>query len=448
MEPIAEPSVVLAEGSYLKMLTVRINVSGKALTVDELLGQKKSIHISAFQYMVNELEGELKSIEQEQRNKKSNVPAHIQTGTETLQFLDQLVEKCKAVLKKHDAIDAKEYTQEATYRELVAEMLETKSAALSSLRLVLEDDTVRMADVSKLSLVDGRRQYLGFLERQVNYYSEDASTRDLHDREAQKICRAMGILRETVDERDADGMTRLMVAAADGEGLKAVRMLVAARANVNAAEERRGYTPLCLAAESGQADTAEVLLELKADVNVRTKTDEVPIIIAASHGHEDVIEALIDNGAHVNARNREGRSALHAAVDLGFEDAVKKLVKGKADVNLRCNQGKSPLDLAESSEQQRRWGGRSSDVANILRTAAGKSSTQCSDSNLHSKTSGGSHGTSGAHPPPPRAVTRGGGGGGGGGGRSGRSSGGGGRGRNGSRSRSGSRGRQSSGDDS
>ncbi len=366
------------------MLPVRINASGKALTVTELLEQKKNMHINTFQYMVGELGRELKSIEQDDRKEKTNEssdtesdeePVFIESEEKMQIFLDQLVKKCEAVLEKHQAIDAKEYTRDATYRELVSEMLETKDSALCSLRLILEDDTVRMDHVLTLSLVDGRRLYLGYLERLVNYYFDEDPRKK---QAAKQICKAMGILRKKVDELDVDGMTRLMVAAADGEGIKTVRMLVAAKAMVNAKDTKRGYTALCLAAESGHPETVEILLELKADVNVRAD-GHMPLTIAASQGHEDVITALVKGKANVNAKESDGRSALHIAVELGFVDAVAALTRRKADLNLRCNNGETPLAIAERDARSSppRWGVRSKEVAMLLHKSAGK--TKSSD---------------------------------------------------------------------
>ena len=358
------------------MLPVRINANGKALTVKELLEQKKNMHVNTFRYMLDELGRELRLMEQKDRANKQKAQEEVEADSDAdsddeleyleseesmQQFLDQLVDKCAAVLKKHELIDAVKYTNDATHRELVSEMLDTKSAAISSLRLTLEDPTAGVTYVAALNLWDGKRQYLGFLER--NLPADEGKERV---RKARQLCTAMGIMRSKVDEKDEDGMTRLMRAAADGEGIKCLRMLVEARADL-AAQDNFGRTPLCHAAEGGHPEAVRALVEMGADVNFVTGDDESPMTIASFQGHAHVVRILVELDAGVDTKNGEGESSLVIATRLGFVEVVSALVELKADINLKSKKGHTPLYLAEN---ERKWNEKSDKIAEILRSNA------------------------------------------------------------------------------
>ena len=130
----------------------------------------------------------------------------------------------------------------------------------------------------------------------------------------------------SADERDAEGLTLLMRAAADGAGSLVLRSLVAARAELEArdVEER---TALYFAAQGGHADVVEVLGRLGADVNAVAYQgfDATPVFIAAQEGHVDVVEALGRLGADVNRAVLDGRTPVHLAADGGHTAVIEAL---------------------------------------------------------------------------------------------------------------------------
>jgi hypothetical protein len=77
----------------------------------------------------------------------------------------------------------------------------------------------------------------------------------------------------------------------------AVRALVAKGANVNA-KWRYDQTPLFKAAERGDAEIVKILLENKADPNVRdTFYGATPLYWATDKGHTEVVRALVERDA-------------------------------------------------------------------------------------------------------------------------------------------------------
>jgi ankyrin repeat protein len=69
-----------------------------------------------------------------------------------------------------------------------------------------------------------------------------------------------------------------------------------------------GYSPLCIAAFWGYADIAKMLLEAKADVNATNKgTGWTPIHCAAFQGHGNVIRHLIEHQLDLTIKDSSGR---------------------------------------------------------------------------------------------------------------------------------------------
>ena len=81
-----------------------------------------------------------------------------------------------------------------------------------------------------------------------------------------------------------------------------------------------GWTPLHLAAFFGQRDLARLLLDRGADVNARSKSDQVardntPLHAAAANSQVDVATLLVERGADVNARDGSGFTPLALAAN-------------------------------------------------------------------------------------------------------------------------------------
>ena len=109
-----------------------------------------------------------------------------------------------------------------------------------------------------------------------------------------------------------------------------------------------GWTPLHIAAFTGNTGTAELLIARGADVNARAKTQflNVPLQTALLSGQYATAKLLLDHGADVLVRQAEGFSALHEAAQSGREDIVKLLLDHGAEVNARSNDGRTALDFA------------------------------------------------------------------------------------------------------
>jgi hypothetical protein len=369
IEPSGPPYTVEGGGGLLTMVPVRINANGKALTTEELRTQKKDMHLSAFRYLLAETARDLERITEDDR-------AHDRLARDPFRVLDLqdwlgaggraewllpgisdgarvrftvagllalIKRQCEAVLERHAAMAPERYHDDEAFRHAVAEMLETRAAAVATLRGYLEDPGVPIEAVMRDNITARHRTYLSFLERTLPAEGEARAAA------AGRLCRAMGVMQASAEEVDAEGLTLLMRAAADGAGGRVLRCLVAARADVHRSDTEEDRTPLFFAAEYGHAEAVETLARLGGDVN-RTSEPQVfdssPVWIAAQEGHTAVIEALARLGADVNKAAKDGRAPVYVAAAQGHAAAIETLGKLGADVNQANEDGGTPLMAA------------------------------------------------------------------------------------------------------
>ena len=154
-------------------------------------------------------------------------------------------------------------------------------------------------------------------------------------------------------------MTPLMRAADSGR-IENVKLLLDAKADVNAVRVSDGRTAIFWALEKQYWKIADALLDAGADVKIANKNGFTPLIFAiptfvtgGSDPNEPlkVIQKIIQAGADVNAQNkRNGASALHIAADTGNHAVVKMLIEAKADVNAKDSEGRTPLSVTRSDK--------------------------------------------------------------------------------------------------
>jgi len=108
-------------------------------------------------------------------------------------------------------------------------------------------------------------------------------------------------------------------------------------------------TPLNLAAERGQTEVAELLLNLGADPTFGDNENSQPIHLAAVNGHIPVVDLLLEDGVDIDARDDNQMTPLLFAASRGQTDMCRFLVEKGADVKAKNLTGFTALLMASIS---------------------------------------------------------------------------------------------------
>jgi hypothetical protein len=236
-------------------LQVRVNINLSARTIEEVLGQKKRRHLANFDHLIVETKRELHRIaEKEDRGMAMGRDDRIVVN-------GSIMIQIKNVRDRHESTEADRYTDDGAYRRLVTEMLDTVSMAISTLRLILENESQSLDDLSGLSLRNAHRNLISYLERSmVGLKGEERRLAAL------RVCKLRGLVRGSISEVNEAGESPLLAAAADGcMGRAAIRLLVAAGAAVDGTAART-------AGRNGHVEELAGLIEADAPLDL---ADEV-----------------------------------------------------------------------------------------------------------------------------------------------------------------------------
>ncbi|RSH78804.1 uncharacterized protein EHS24_001713 [Apiotrichum porosum] len=137
-----------------------------------------------------------------------------------------------------------------------------------------------------------------------------------------------------VEARDALGWTPLVVAAASGQS-ESARELLDAGAKVDAANDK-GQTALHYAASKGNVPMGRLLITRGADINARDRANQHPLHRAATTGNGAFLNILLraPEGrpkTRLNTADRAGNTPLHLALESGHGEAAVILIEAGAD---------------------------------------------------------------------------------------------------------------------
>lgn len=155
------------------------------------------------------------------------------------------------------------------------------------------------------------------------------------------------------------------------EGLDIIRMLLDGDANPNmqlffrpsnarGSTNTRGSTPLIRAANNGDQEMVELLLEYGADATIYMADRQTPIhaVLAGRSSEQQALELIrifytagtdIDIVALVNHREEiRGGTALHYAVRKRYNDVIRELASYGIDMNAEDQDGLTALDYTQS----------------------------------------------------------------------------------------------------
>ena len=349
VEKTGPQGVEVTQSGVVEMIPVRVNANLKTRTVEELLDQKKDMHLAAFDYLIHEIDETLHRIavenyaEDRLSSDESRDESHSVHG-----FIGRIVDQCKDVRSKHKAIMSSEYVAERNFRKIVLEMIDVKIMAISKLREWLENresSFIRFRWGSPLRT--SHRRWIAFLEKRHATCHADEK-----EASALRICKVIGLIVESVDERDAEGETSLMRCAADGKAKEFLVMLVEARADPNATRAD-GVTAMWIAAQFGRESCIESLALQKGSVTQAANDGATPIYIAAQQGFDRCIRTLSKLGADVKSGDKKGITPVHQAAMNGHTKTIELLVELNADLQARTLKGETVLETAKAKKHSK-----------------------------------------------------------------------------------------------
>ncbi len=150
---------------------------------------------------------------------------------------------------------------------------------------------------------------------------------------------------EGIDDKNREGLTPLMLAIRAGR-LDMVKCLISNRASVNQ-PDRAQHTPLIQAIEN--PEIVEHLLLSGADAQLQDIQGMTPLHWAIQKKSLESARLLIQYGARMNVRNNAGDTPLLMAVKNGCSGVDLLLMHG-ADPNLADQIGETPLHHAASND--------------------------------------------------------------------------------------------------
>lgn len=100
---------------------------------------------------------------------------------------------------------------------------------------------------------------------------------------------------------------------------------------------------LLLALDRNFPEVAILLLEHKADPNIRIYGDEAPIFYAVVRGNIPLITSLLNHKANLDIQNCAGKTVLYHSVKARDEQLVRLLLEHEANPNIPDDYGDTPL---------------------------------------------------------------------------------------------------------
>jgi ankyrin repeat protein len=126
-----------------------------------------------------------------------------------------------------------------------------------------------------------------------------------------------------------------------------LELLIQAKSDVNSVIAPENRTALHLTAVHGYCNTADMLLNAKANPNLSSRDGATPIYFASKYNRRSVLDVLIESKGDINIVSASGVSPIYIAIYNSFYGIARDLIKAKADVNIAVTNTKyAPIHTA------------------------------------------------------------------------------------------------------
>ena len=123
------------------------------------------------------------------------------------------------------------------------------------------------------------------------------------------------------------GTPPLQAAIPYSENIEAVKILIAAQADLNATDDK-GRRSIHAARSNGKIEAIKALIASGADLSARTKELITYLHSAVATGNISITEALITTGSDLNSEGQDVVTPLDVAIHFQNEETIKVLTPG------------------------------------------------------------------------------------------------------------------------
>ena len=120
LEPHGNEVMEVTPDGLVGKVRIRLNMNIKSRTCEDLVSQKKQMHITSFKYLLGELEKDLKEDAQKEdaiNKAKNDISFTLSWGRKNLDtFVSNIVDQCTQNLAAHQKLEPEQFLDDAVYR--------------------------------------------------------------------------------------------------------------------------------------------------------------------------------------------------------------------------------------------------------------------------------------------------------------------------------------------
>jgi hypothetical protein len=228
-------------GGVVTVISARVNINLQTLTVEQLLGKKKSMHIAAFKSVIDETRQWLHAYAEEGGRAQARAATDKEYGSEyygdSLEdvlgvfdvswFISKTLEHMQSMKDADAKLPDDDYVNDLKYKALVTRMLSSQEWAKQKLWLWLENQETGIY-VAEYPLKYTHRQWLSFLKQRQHAVAVAGCVE--RKTAATKILQCKGLMvTHDASTEEADGEPLIYAAAADGWALDDLQVMTCTR---------------------------------------------------------------------------------------------------------------------------------------------------------------------------------------------------------------------------
>ncbi len=157
--------------------------------------------------------------------------------------------------------------------------------------------------------------------------------------------------KKSINVANKEGVTTAIWAASNNN-LKMLRLLVQSGVNINKGD-KNGLVPMDFAEKNNNEEMMLFLIENGLNLEKKlAAVEELPLIWFSYKNNLRVVKVLVEKRANINVKTSDGDTPLMFAVNNNNFEMVKYLVEHGANVNVQNNDGDTPVQLAGKNKNR------------------------------------------------------------------------------------------------